>query len=65
MPRKHQYDMSRSQESEAERFTRFVRAVVNVPGSKVKQQIEAEKKARTKKRANSSSSFARASRAKD
>jgi hypothetical protein len=49
--------------SEFERFTRFVRGIVNVPGSKVKQQIEAEKKARAKKRATSSSS--RVSRAKD
>jgi hypothetical protein len=49
--------------SNFERFTRFVRAVVNVPGSKVKEQIAAEKKARAQKRAKSSSGPA--SRAKD
>lgn len=51
--------------SEFERFTRFVRGIVNVPGSEVKQQIEKEKQARSRKRAKSSSSSARVSRAKD
>ena len=50
-------------ESEFERFTRFVRGIVNVPGAAVKQQIEAEKQARQRTRAKSSSS-ARASREK-
>jgi hypothetical protein len=49
--------------SDFERFTRFVRGIVQVPGSEVRQQIEAEKKARALKRAKSSSS--RASRDKD
>lgn len=49
--------------SDSERFTRFVRGIVNVPGREVKQQIEAEKQARASKRAKSSA--ARASRAKD
>jgi hypothetical protein len=41
--------------AEFERFTRFVRGIVNVPGSEVKQQIEAERKARSSKRAKTSS----------
>jgi hypothetical protein len=40
--------------SNFERFTRFVRAIVNVPGSEVKQQIEKEKQARSRKRAKTS-----------
>jgi hypothetical protein len=50
--------------SEFERFTRFVRRIINVPGSEVKQQIEAEKKSRTHKRSKLSSA-SRASGAKD
>jgi hypothetical protein len=48
--------------SDFERFTRFVRGIIQVPGSEVKQQIEAEKKARAIKRAKSSASRARADR---
>jgi hypothetical protein len=47
--------------SDFERFTRFVRGIVSVPGSEVKQQIEAEKTARANKRAKPSSA-SRASR---
>jgi hypothetical protein len=36
--------------SEFERFTRFVRGIVNVPGAEVKQQIERERQERAKKR---------------
>jgi len=49
--------------SDFERFTRFVRGIINVPGKEVKQQIEADKQARQNKRARSSA--VRASRAKD
>jgi hypothetical protein len=55
---------AKNETGEFERFTRFVRGIVNVPGSEVKQQIENEKKARANKRAKSFSS-SRASRAKD
>ena len=48
--------------SDFERFTRFVRGIVQVPGSEVKQQIEAEREARKRKRAKPSVS--RASRDK-
>ncbi len=48
--------------SNFERFTRFVRGIVNVPGSDVKAEIEREKQARAQKRAKTSSG--RASRAK-
>jgi hypothetical protein len=60
----HPKPSARNETGDFERFTRFVRGIVNVPGSEVKQQIENEKKARAHKRAKSSSS-SRASRAKD
>ena len=50
-------------ETDFERFTRFVRGIVNVPGADVKRQIESEREARKTKRAKSSS-VSRASRAK-
>jgi hypothetical protein len=41
--------------TEFEKFTRFVRGIVNVPGAEVRKQIEKEQKARKKKRAKTSS----------
>jgi hypothetical protein len=51
--------------SEAERFTRFVRGIVNVPGAEVRQKIETEKQARANKRRAKTSPSSRASNDKD
>jgi hypothetical protein len=42
--------------SESERFTSFVRGIVNVPGAEVKQQIERERQERKRKRTSKNAS---------
>jgi|GEM_PF-5290028 hypothetical protein len=51
--------------SDSERFTRFVRGIINVPGAEVRQKIETEKETHANKRRAKTSSASRASNAKD
>jgi hypothetical protein len=51
--------------SEFEKFSNFVRGIVNVPGKEVKQQIEREKMERKKKKRAKTSPASRVSSDKD
>ena len=51
--------------SQFEKFTRFVRGIVNVPGAEVRKEIEKEHKARIKKKRAKTSPASRVSNARD